>query len=139
MISQKQIKRDIRLWAGQSYERLLEKALRELDDVFGRWRAGQLNPFELSDKIHGFHDGISRRLYNLSQLPCQENIIAWAVRENVIDLQELPAHIQERIRAYAELFQRSEEILKDDQEPKGKAWFFYGARKNFLKNLMFIC
>jgi hypothetical protein len=28
-------------------------------------RSGEIDPFELSDEIHRFHDGVSRELYNL--------------------------------------------------------------------------
>ena len=57
MKQQKQFKKEVRLLAGKAYERLLNKALQELDDVFGQWRGNHLSPFALSDKIHDFHDG----------------------------------------------------------------------------------
>ena len=98
----------MRLLAGKAYERLLNKALQELDDVFGQWRGNHLSPFALSDKIHDFHDGRSRFLYNLDRPSSWEHMIALAVYERVLDSEELPAAVWEHIHPRVELFQRTE-------------------------------
>lgn len=82
MKQQKQFKKEIRLWAGKAYERLLNKALQELDDAFGQWRANHLSPWE--------------------------HMIALAVYEKVLDPDELPPGIWEHIHPRVDLLQRTE-------------------------------
>ena len=108
MKQQKQFKKEIRHWAGKSYERLLNKALRELDDAFGQWRSDHLSPFVLSDKIHEFHDGRSRYLYSLDQPSSWEHMIAVAVYEKVLDPEELPGGVWEHIHPRVELLKNTE-------------------------------
>ena len=108
MKQQKQFKEEIHHWAGKAYERLLNKALQELDDAFGQWRANHLSPFALSDKIHEFRDGRSRFLYNLDTPSSWEHMIALAVYERVFDTKELPVAVWEHIHPRVELFQRTE-------------------------------
>lgn len=58
-------KKKLRELAGLAYRRELGAELAKLEAQFARWRSGEVDPFELSDEIHRFHDGISRELYNL--------------------------------------------------------------------------
>jgi hypothetical protein len=58
-------KRKLRELAGMAYRRELGAELSKLEEEFARWRSGEIDPFELSDRIHRFHDGISRDLYVL--------------------------------------------------------------------------
>lgn len=108
MQQQKQFKKEVRFWAGKAYERLLNKALQELDNAFGEWCANHLSPFVLSDKIHEFHDGKSRFLYNLDTPFSWNHMIALAVYERVLDSEELPAAVWEHIHPRVELLQRTE-------------------------------
>lgn len=54
----------IRKWAGIAYERELAVATKSLMAEFQRWEGGEIDVFALNDKIHEFHHGISRTLYN---------------------------------------------------------------------------
>ena len=47
-----------------AYERDLAAELVELEAAFRRWRAQELDAFELSDLIHRFHQGPSRELFS---------------------------------------------------------------------------
>lgn len=60
----KNLKREIRLLANKLYERELNNHLSELDKDFEQWRKGQLSPFDLSEKIHHFHQNPARELFN---------------------------------------------------------------------------
>jgi hypothetical protein len=55
--------RKLRELAGVAYSRELGTELSNVEKEFGRWRSGEIDPFELSDRIHRFHDGVSRDLY----------------------------------------------------------------------------
>ena len=88
-MNQKKLKKEIRLWAGKAYERLLNKALSELDGDFSKWRAGKESPFELSERIHQFHHGIARQLYILAGHMHGEAILLEAIEQGEIHQEEL--------------------------------------------------
>jgi hypothetical protein len=59
----KALKREIRELASVVHERLLAVELRRLDGEFVKWRAGEMDAFELSAVIHKFHEGLPRELW----------------------------------------------------------------------------
>lgn len=56
----KALKRKLRELGGLAYERELHHELAKLEADFKAWREGTLDSFELSDRIHIFHNGASR-------------------------------------------------------------------------------
>lgn len=58
-------RRRLRELAGLAYERELGAALAELEAALRAWRAGALTAWEVSNRVHAFHQGPSRRLYGL--------------------------------------------------------------------------
>jgi len=56
-------RRLLREAAGYAWEAELGAELMKLLQEFHSWREGRLNVFELSDRIHRFHDGTARELY----------------------------------------------------------------------------
>jgi hypothetical protein len=56
-------KRRLRDLAGLAYERELATASEALLQEFRRWNGKEIDVFELNEKIHEFHNGISRALY----------------------------------------------------------------------------
>lgn len=59
----KTVKQRIRALGAIAHERKLTGALAELEREFVRWREGALDAFELSDRIHAFHDGTAREIW----------------------------------------------------------------------------
>lgn len=53
----------LRRLAGIAYERELSAASQALLDEFRRWEKKEIDVFQLNEKIHEFHHGISRALY----------------------------------------------------------------------------
>jgi hypothetical protein len=82
-LTRAQIKQ-LRLLAGIAYERELSKALGELEAEFRRWRAAELSPFELSDRIHECHDGIIRDLWKLYHYRQPPECVARAVAAGIL-------------------------------------------------------
>ena len=54
----------LRELAGAAWEAELEAELEKLFEVFLKWADSGIGAFDLSDKIHEFHNGISRELYS---------------------------------------------------------------------------
>ncbi len=59
----KKQKAELRRLNDLAWERELSSALTALRREFERFESGELNPFDLSDKIHEFHDHTARDLY----------------------------------------------------------------------------
>jgi hypothetical protein len=59
----KAIKRRIHELARVAHERKLAAALAELEGELTRWRQGAIDAFEVSERIHRFHDGVARELW----------------------------------------------------------------------------
>ena len=60
----KKLEKTLRQFAGAAYERELSSATRALQEQFVRWENKEIDIFELNEKIHEFHNGISRTLYS---------------------------------------------------------------------------
>ena len=85
----KKQRRELRELQGLAWQRELEEALRPLREDFDAWEKGEISAFELSDRIHKFHDGRSRELFNLYSGSLEVLWIANAVARGVIDESEL--------------------------------------------------
>ncbi len=59
----KNTQKAIREFAGVAYERELSAAFRALQGEFSRWASGEIDAFQLNEKVHEFHQGISRELF----------------------------------------------------------------------------
>jgi hypothetical protein len=94
----KALKRAIRQLADMAYERELASALEALHQQFGSWRNGETGPFELSDAIHRFHNGIARDLYNrYSSGGILDGVVAGAIMRGTISAAEIPEVARERL------------------------------------------
>ena len=75
----------LRELAGQVWEAELNAELERLYGCFCEWKEGTMNPFDLSNKIHQFHKGAARSLYNL-----HNNIDPWMAVARGLELGLLP-------------------------------------------------
>jgi hypothetical protein len=106
-LSKKQ-KKHIREMAGVAYEREMTSALDKLLETFQKWKKGELNPFDVNEAIHEFHNGISRDLYKQYAIggdqPDMAVVIALA--HGVLKIEELNegcrAFYQERVKSFLE-------------------------------------
>jgi hypothetical protein len=73
----KKQKRELRELNGLAWERELSDALRELRGHFDAWERGEISAFDVSDRIHEFHNGRSRELYNAYT---GSLLVPWVVR-----------------------------------------------------------
>ena len=91
----KRIKRLIREWMMEAYERELHRELTRLDESFAAWRDGAIGSGELSDRIHQWERGPSRALFKHYNRGPQDMSLAYAIAIGVLDKDELPPELLE--------------------------------------------
>ena len=102
----KQLKRQVREWAGIAHERDLRKALGELRVEFDRWERGEIDSFELNERLHRFHQDTSREIWKRYATTHLEPAIASAVVAGVIRKEELPPALLQHVAGWIEFYQR---------------------------------
>lgn len=90
--------KQLRKLVSMAYARELARELETLEGSFREWRAGTIDPHELSDRIHAFHDGPSRELWKLYNGKALELLVARAVEEGWLTLEEVPSDVHEPVR-----------------------------------------
>jgi hypothetical protein len=104
--------------AGLAYRRELGNELAKLEMDFTRWRSGEIDPFELSDRIHRFHDGVSRDLYVTYRDIPPLRTVPRAIACQVIDRTEVPVEILEELEQIIHFFEERLEVpeVEDEEE-----------------------
>jgi hypothetical protein len=94
----KAFKRAIRELAAVAHERELTSALEALYQQFSSWRNGKIGPFDLTEAIHRFHNGVARDLYNqYSSGAMLEAAVAGAIIRGTISEGEIPELARRRL------------------------------------------
>lgn len=95
----KSVRKTLQEWTAIAYERELTIELRKLSVYFEEFENGKISPFEVSEAIHKFHDGIARELYGTYALSRGVNhiLVSNAVSNGILSREELPAEILECI------------------------------------------
>ena len=104
MAPEKQIRAKLRKLAGTAYQRELDQELRGLSAWFTRWEASEVDCFELSDKIHEFHDGAARRLYVMYERLKPNVAVGRAIALGLLSSEETPPVILAKLKDTIELF-----------------------------------
>ncbi|MEK6564079.1 MAG: hypothetical protein AABZ65_03505 [Candidatus Omnitrophota bacterium] len=77
-------RKELRELVGLAYERELGKALEALEESFRQWRKKKISAFELSDRIHKFHNGVARDLWGFYEIGHTELLVRHAIAEEII-------------------------------------------------------
>jgi hypothetical protein len=83
--------------AAAAHEEALRRALVELDTHFERWRRNEIDSFELEARIHEFHQGASREIFNqfgIDRVADRPRKVAYGVAAGLIDESVLPPEIR---------------------------------------------
>jgi hypothetical protein len=88
-----------------AHERELSGELARLEAAFRRWRASELDAFELSDRIHRFHDGPARELFLRYEGSDVALVVASAMQRGVLSEADAGADVADLLRSRVELFQ----------------------------------
>lgn len=86
-------KRELGRVAGLAYERELSVALSELEEYFRRWRAGEIGPHDVSDEIHKFHQGASRKLWSQYNRADDYLVAVAAIATGIVERHEVAADL----------------------------------------------
>lgn len=98
----KAAKKTMRLLVGLAHEAELGNALDDLFGEFQAWKSGAIDAFELSDRIHKFHDGPNREIYlrYTSRLDLQF-LVHCALKNGLIQKSAVPEELRPYLEAYS--------------------------------------
>ena len=108
----KSIKRLIRQYLEQAYERELHRELSKLDQSFTEWREGAIGSGELSDRIHQYETKPSRELWKRYNNGEAGTTLAYVIVGGVLDRDEIPPELLEALERPLSFYQS----LKDRGE-----------------------
>jgi hypothetical protein len=89
----KNIKRLLREFAAEAYEKELWRELARLDKSFSEWREGIINSGELSYHIHQYETGPSRELFNKYNEGENDFNVAYAIVTGILNRQDVPPEL----------------------------------------------
>lgn len=105
----KRVKRLLREFAGQAHEAELREALKPLAEAFKRWERNELDSFELSELIHGFHQGPARDVYVRYTHNYLSDPVASAIASGLIDRTTVPAELLDHLASLIQLYEKQRE------------------------------
>ena len=97
--------RRLRELASIAYERELSIELESLEADFRRWRAGEINAFDLSEQIHAFHQETARDLFKKYKANL-EIAVAQAIHLGILSKDEVGSDIVDHLGRFDGLFSR---------------------------------
>jgi hypothetical protein len=101
----KEQKRRIRALTGLAYERELGRELALVEVEFSRWRHGEIDPYELGQVIHKFHDGVARDLYSTYTSSYPELTLGSAIARGILSPDEVPPDIRHALEGHFSFIQ----------------------------------
>jgi len=93
----------LRQLRGQVWEAELSVHLGELLEQFRTWEGRGVSAFELSDKIHEFHDGVARTLYSIYTGPDVQLGVARGLARGFLDKDCLGEVLAAKLESLVEL------------------------------------
>jgi hypothetical protein len=96
----------LRKLAGAAWEAELKSELKNLFEDFRKWADDGMDSFDLSDKIHEFHNGVSRELYGRYTRLDPEITVPRAVAMGILDEEALGQALVEKLRAQIDLYRK---------------------------------
>lgn len=94
----------LRQLAYEAWKTELDAELEKLFEDFGRWADKGMSTFDLSDKIHEFHNGVSRELYVYYTSPDLATAVSKAVAIGLLSEDALGETLLEKLAPLIEVF-----------------------------------
>ena len=98
-------RKQLRELASDIYETELGALLETVASSGDQWRGGALLASEMSDAIHQFHQGESRRHWTMYQSLSEDQIVARGIALGLIGDGKLPHALKEKLSHLLALFQ----------------------------------
>lgn len=108
-------RKELRRLTGIAYERELAKELTILQNRFAEWQQGDIDPFQLSDAVHEFHQGPSRELYKYYTTADPHMAVARALVEELLLESEIPGGIRQKLAGAIDFYRAEPEGTSNDQ------------------------
>src|SRR6185436_7204669 len=95
----KQETRILRELASQAHRAELSGELAKLEGHFGRWRKGEIEPADLANFVHEFHDGPNRDLYKLYNSADLALVVARAIAFELLEASAVPTELRSKLQS----------------------------------------
>lgn len=93
-------KKHLQNLAAKAHEIAMKKALNELRLQFNKWEQGEIDPWELNESIHKYHDGTARDIWKIYNSSDPTIPIAISIKKGIIKLED----VREDCRVFFERF-----------------------------------
>ncbi len=101
-------KKGLRELVGEAYKVELANELANLEGAFSSWRKGEIDVFDLDDRIHAYYSGPRKHLYGAYQLQSQpEAMVARALALGLIDGEKVSAELKKKIEHLVGFFKET--------------------------------
>lgn len=104
----KRIKRLLREQAMLAHEEELRRALLPLAAAFEEWEKGDLSSGELSARIHEFHQGPSRQLFNRYNNGPLDAVVAYAIVSGILNASRVSDELLEYLSTAIAFYKEEE-------------------------------
>src|SRR6266542_3559406 len=84
------LQRVLRDYYWRAHDEELHRALAALASDFDAWKVGGISNEELSERIHKFHDGVSREIFNRYDGKMREVTVARAIANGILERSQIP-------------------------------------------------
>ena len=88
----------------RAHDEELRRALAGLASDFDAWKVGGISNEELSERIHKFHDGVSREIFNRYDGKMLEVTVARAIARGVLERSQIPGDLLKHLGPSIEVF-----------------------------------
>ena len=101
----KGLKRVLLDYYWRAHDEELRRALAVLASSFDDWKQGQLSNEDLADRIHKFHNGVSREIYKRYDGKMLEFTVTRAIVEELLERSKIPAELLEYLKESLEAYE----------------------------------
>ena len=101
----KKIKRLLREYATEAYERELHRELCVVDESFSEWRTGEISSGELSHRLHRYETIPSRELFKQYNYGDADMNVAYAIVAGILARDEVPWELLEALEHLISFYQ----------------------------------
>ena len=117
----KKIRKRLREFASLAYERELNRELDALAIEFKRWRRRELTPWDLSERIHAFHQSPARDLFVLYRDLDEGMAVGRALAGGMLEEKEIPADVLAHVASAFEYYRPSPDDARHEAVEEGSS------------------